>query len=218
MRFNVVLLSISFLATLAVGLVIPYQNIKGRNQDLRAGFLDGAHDFIVFKREPKFNYAKKAFNSLRGAAKKSILATAAKAHRLTTNLPSRHSTFHVPAGPKPHQNSQTYTGKAVRKTIFGFHLGMLCSKPFRNALHKLPKADGTGGTKPLPHMSVGGGAPKGKEIDLPNNLDPSRRGPARVIIQPTGVGGHDFKGVVAHDQSRKPGLGDSDHFQVHPKP
>jgi len=57
-----------------------------------------------FKREPKTSKAKKACiaaaapaKAAKKAAKKASFQPAAKAHRQTTNLRGRHSTFHVKA-------------------------------------------------------------------------------------------------------------------------
>jgi len=217
MRFNV-LLSISFLATLAAGLVIPSLDDEARNLDVREGLVHDAADSVVFKREPKTSNAKKAriaaaapAKAAKKAAKKASFQPAAKAHRQTANLPGRHSTFHVKAGNHPNLPAHTFTGKDVRKAVFD---RVHKAKPFYNRPHRAPQPQ-SGGNKPLPHMTVNRKqphAPPGREIDLPNHHNPAHRSPARVITQKTAGSNHAFMGVVAHNQANRNGL--NDHFQV----
>jgi len=227
MRFNVIL-SVSFLATFAVGLVIPSHDVEARGLDIREGLVDDAADSMVFKREPKTTNAKKARNAVAAQAKadkKASFQAAAKAHKATTNLPNRQSTFHVPGDAARNKPAHTYTGKDVRKAVFNSHMAAQKAKAagqpspqrgFKNFPHRNPKPNG--GANPLPHMRVAANRPgkaPGREIDLPNRHNPAQRGPARVITQQTKGGHHTFKGVVAHDQSRtRADKGFNDHFQV----
>lgn len=213
---------------------------------------------MVFSREPKLSEAKKARNAAASAIKlaeareskahgRARFQVAAKAHRQTTNLPHRHSTFHVEGGVG--RPAQIYTGKEVQKAVFDIHIeaerikGLSRAEKFKSTLKPFgnypvytPKAHGKEAARPLPGMKVDGitkptppGRGKGREFPLPNHVHPSEPGPARVILQKTkygkfGNGNWQFKGVVAHDQSRPPppeGMkkepafrGYNDHFQV----
>jgi hypothetical protein len=98
MRFNFIL-TVTFLATIAAGLVIP------ANLDHKKNLADNRDedDCTLFKREPKKSEARKARIAAAGvvrqnakAARKNEFVDAAKAHRQTINLPSRDSTFHIP--------------------------------------------------------------------------------------------------------------------------
>ncbi|KAF8973565.1 hypothetical protein BDZ97DRAFT_1775718 [Flammula alnicola] len=234
MRFNsVVIFSVSFIASLAAGLVIPSDDLEARDLEVRAGAVEDMADYMVFKREPKSTIAKKARTAAAAPAKAAAKADrkagfqkAAQAHKATTNLPNRNSKFHVAAGGgKP---AQTFTGKAVRKAVFDGHMeaqrvkGVSKTqakksplKQFSNRPHEVAKPNG--GAKPLPHMTVEktkSHTGPGREFPLG---DPKNLGPARVITQQTKGGHQTFKGVIAHDQSRTPGPGYNDHFQVKPK-
>lgn len=176
---------------------------------------------------------------------------AATAHKNTHGLPARTSTFHIPGvhnpgDPGAEKPSYTYTGKDVRKAVFDGHMQAedekhmssaerKAAKPklkkFKNYPHQVPKADGSGGSKPLPHMKVdaSSGYPPGREYPIPirdakeqkDNPNPaplSQLGPARVITQELKPGTHNFEGVVAHDQSRNVAdPGGTDHFMVDEK-
>jgi hypothetical protein len=112
MRFNVVL-SVSFLATLAVGLVIPSHDVEARNLDVREGLVDDVADSMVFKREPKTSNAKKDRNAVAAQAKadkKASFQAAAKAHKATTNLPNRQSTFNVPGNDSLKKPARKFLG------------------------------------------------------------------------------------------------------------
>ncbi|KAF9523648.1 hypothetical protein CPB83DRAFT_910512 [Crepidotus variabilis] len=232
MRFNI-LCSIIFLATLATGLVIPSDGLEERDLATREGIDNYADDVMMFRREPKSSNAKKAriaaAKPVKAAAKaqrKESFKSAAKAHKGTTNLPGRHSTFHVKAGGgKPAR-------KDVRKAVFHGHqeahrlktasktqAKKSPMKNFNNYNHEKPKAHG-GGARPLLHMKVDKTKKHqqpGREFPLPNKHNPHTPSPARVITQKTKGGHHTFKGVIAHDQSRTntaKGHGYNDHFQV----
>jgi hypothetical protein len=232
MRFNIVL-SVSFLATLTVGLVIPSHDVEARNLDVREGLVDDAADYMVFKREPRTSNAKKARNAVAAQAKadkKASFQAAAKAHKATTNLPNRHSTFNVPGSAARNKPTHTYTGKDVRKAVFDGHMAAQKAKAagqpsphkgFKNFPNRVAQTNGGRAVNPLPHMKVDSNKPHapgkapGREINLPNRHNPAKPGPARVITQQTKAGHHTFKGVVAHDQSRTKGSkGYNDHFQV----
>ncbi|KAJ3513102.1 hypothetical protein NLJ89_g3145 [Agrocybe chaxingu] len=235
MRFNVIL-SVTFLASFAAGLVIPSNEVESRGLEIRDGLIDDPVDSIVFKRDPKRTKAQKARTAAarterikKKGEKKASFQAAAKAHKKTTNLPARTSTFHVPAGGgKP---AHTYTGKDVRKAVFDSHreaqrIKTLSKtqakksplKSFSNHPHESPKPGG--GAKPLPHMTVDKTkkhTQPGREFPLPNHHNPSTPSPARVITQKTKGGHYTFKGVISHDQSRTDktkGAGYNDHFQV----
>ncbi|CAA7268171.1 unnamed protein product [Cyclocybe aegerita] len=235
MRFNVIL-SVTFLASFAAGLVIPSNEVETRDLKIRESLLDDSVDSLVFKGEPKRTKTQKARAAVARTertknkeAKKTSFQTATKAHRKTTNLPARTSKFHVPAGGgKP---AHTYTGKDVRKAVFDSHreaqrVKTLSKtqakksplKSFNNYPHEAPKPGG--GTKPLPHMTVDKKkkhTQPGREFPLPNHHGPSTPSPARVITQKTKGGHYTFKGVISHDQSRTDktkGTGYNDHFQV----
>jgi len=183
MRFNI-LLSLTFLATFASGLVIPgsdSSDIEARDAfDLesevelvaRDGLVDDAVDHFISKREPRTSNAKKTriaaakpAKAAAKAAKKSSFAGAAKAHKATTGLPNRKSKFHVPAGGgKP---AQTYTGKDVRKAVFNSHMEAHKNKnaskrqqkksdlkQFSNHPHQTPKGLGGKHVRPIPNMKV----------------------------------------------------------------
>jgi hypothetical protein len=112
MRFNVVL-SVSFLATFAVGLVIPSYDVEARNLDIREGLVDDAADYMVFRREPKTSNAKKARNAVAAQAKadkKASFQAAAKAHKATTNLPNRQSMFNVPGNAARNKPTRKFLG------------------------------------------------------------------------------------------------------------
>jgi len=252
MRFNI-LISLTFLATLAGALFIPVDDLERRDLDMQESFMDDAAGSMVFSREPKLSEAKKARNAAASAIKRAEIKeskasrrahfqAAAKAHRQTTNLPYRKSTFHVEGGVG--RPAQTYTGKEVRKAVFDSHmteeeLKKLSKtkarnsnlKPFGNYPVYTPKAHGNAAARPLRGMRVDTiskkptppGRDKGKEFPLPNHVKPGDMGPARVIRQKTKAGNWQFKGVVAHDQSRpRPPEGSreaafsgyNDHFQV----
>ena len=68
MRSNVVL-SVSFLVTFVVGLVIPSYNVEARNLAIRERLADDAAYSIVFRRAPKTSNAKKARNAVAAQAK-----------------------------------------------------------------------------------------------------------------------------------------------------
>jgi len=83
MRFNRILLSVSLLATLAVGLVIPSNDVEARNLDVREGLVDDVADSMMFKRDPRTSNAKKARSAAAAQAKgdkKASLQAAAAAH------------------------------------------------------------------------------------------------------------------------------------------
>ncbi|KAF9474332.1 hypothetical protein BDN70DRAFT_924647 [Pholiota conissans] len=240
MRFNI-LLSITFFATFAAGLVIPTNGpLEFRDLEVREGVVDDLSDGMVFKREPRSSGAKKARIAAAAsekvaakAARKKSFEHAAKAQKGTTNLPNRHSTFHVAAAPgtELEKPAHSYTGKEVRKAIFDSHMeahrikGITKNqrkksplKSFNNRPHEVPKPHG--GARPLKHMNVVHGSahhPPGREFPLPNKHDAAKPSPARVIIQQTKGGHYTFRGVVSHDQSRTPGPGYNDHFQVKPR-
>jgi len=168
-----------------------------------------------------------------------------QAHRQTTHLPDRHSTFHIPGDPATGKPAHTYTGLGVRKAVYDGHkeadrlaqpgVGTntqlkksLLKTNFQNRPHRVAHPSGTGGDRPLPDMTVTGDPdhPLGREFPLPNKhvpSNPKNTGPARVITQQVGGpespdGHHQFQGVISHDQSRTDrttGAGYNDHFQVH---
>ncbi|KAF9474328.1 hypothetical protein BDN70DRAFT_884898 [Pholiota conissans] len=238
MRFNI-LLSATFLATFAAGLVIPTNGpLESRELEVREGVVDDLSDGMVFKREPRSSGAKKARiaaaapgKAAAKAARKASFAPAAKAHKATTNLPNRNSKFHVAAAPGTGKPAHSYTGKEVRKAVFDSHMeahrvkGISKTqqkksplKSFNNRPHEVPNAHG--GARPLNHMNVVHGSahhPPGREFPLPNKHNPATPSPARVITQKTKGGHQTFRGVIAHDQSRTPGPGYNDHFQVKPR-
>ncbi|KAF9483739.1 hypothetical protein BDN70DRAFT_873337 [Pholiota conissans] len=203
MRFTVALSTALLAATVASGLVIPSNGLRARDLEVREPTPnDPPHPNVV------------------------------KAHRATTNMPKRQDTFHVPAAPSTGKPAHTFTGTEVRKAVFDSHAEAerikhisktqqkkSPLKTFNNRPHEVPQAHG-GGDRPLPHMVVDRNAPHhppGREYPLPNHHDPHNPGPARVITQQTKGGHHTFKGVIAHDQSRTPGPGYNDHFQVKPR-
>jgi hypothetical protein len=141
---------------------------------------------------------------------------AAAAHKATTNLPGRRQQFKVPGGgPK-------FSGKDVRKSVFNSHMERQANvgksktqlkksplKDFGNSNHRQPNPKRPRDQKSINHM-------RGKGNEFPIG-DPVNKGPARVITQQTRNGHTKFKGVVAHDVTRKSGTpGYNDHFQVRP--
>lgn len=238
MRFAVISSITLLAATLTSGLVIPAQ-ADTAELVARSEFVEDIVDSVLERRSPRSSNAKKAriaankpVRAAQKAANKQKYAKAAKAHRATTNLPARNSVFKVAAGNgKP---AQQWSGKEVRKAVFKGHVeaermkGLSKTqakktgkvKPFSNRLHAAPKPGS--GARPIPGMRVDPtGATKGKgpgrEAGLKNKAKATHPGPgpARVITQQTKAGHHTFRGVIAHDQSRKPGdPGYNDHFQV----
>jgi len=185
MRFDIIL-SITFLATIAAGLVIP-ANLNVRN-DLE--------DDSIFKREPKKSEAKKARIAAAGVARNNAKAAnriayghAAQAYHQTVNLPNRHSTYHIPGAPASNGNKNkadnhgakptyNYSGKEVRKAVFDSHLapahGGIPHRLFSNYDHRVPQPHGP--SKPLPGMTVDRVTHMpGREFSLPNRADTRSR-------------------------------------------
>jgi hypothetical protein len=238
MRFTVISSITLLAATLASGLVIP-ADIESGELVARSEFIEDVVDAVLERRSPRSSNAKKAkiaaakpVKAAAKAANKQKYAKAAKAHKATTNLPARNSVFKVRGGNgKP---AQKWSGKEVRKAVFKGHVeaqrvkGLSKTqakktskvKPFSNRKHEVPKPGS--GARPLNHMKVDpSGKTKGKgpgrEAPLKNKAKATHPGPgpARVITQQTKKGHHTFKGVISHDQSRKPGTpGYNDHFKV----
>lgn len=238
MRFAVISSITLLAATLTSGLVIPVEADAGELV-ARSELVEDIVDSVLERRSPRSSNAKKAriaankpIRQAQKDANRQKYAKAAKAHRATTNLPARNSIFKVRGGNgKP---AQKWTGKEVRKAVFKGHVeaermkGLSKTqakktgkvKPFSNRMHDAPKPGS--GARPLNKMTVDpsghtkGKAP-GREAQLKNKAKATNPGPgpARVITQQTKAGHHTFRGVIAHDQSRKPGdTGYNDHFQV----
>ncbi|KAF6749212.1 hypothetical protein DFP72DRAFT_1073340 [Ephemerocybe angulata] len=108
------------------------------------------------------------------------------------------------------------------------------SQPFNNRPNVVPRASTSSSSskattgsahasKRIPSMIVdkSGGKPhqkSGREVPLPNKLNPATRGPARVVTQETKKGNNTVRGVIAQDQSRpatSPGY--NDHFLLKEK-
>ncbi|KAF5334871.1 hypothetical protein D9611_009992 [Ephemerocybe angulata] len=231
MRFTIISSITLLAATLTSGLVIPVDSTSGEII-ARSELADDAYDAMIYRRRTS-KTKKAAIAAARPAKqaakaqKKASFAGAAKAHKATTNMPARNSKFKVPAGGgKP---AHTYSGKEVRKEVFKGHMeaqrlkGLSKTqqkkspiKPFGNRPHEVPKP---GNLKPLKGMTpvVKGGKQHqqpGREWPMPNKAVPGTTSPVRVITQKGKKGNHVFRGVVAHDQSRTPGKGYNDHFQV----
>ena len=185
------------------------------------------------------NVAKKAATKTKSAASKAGTKTKNAAKKVSTkaknagtkvkdavNPKGPKAKYHVPAGGgKP---GQTYTRKDVKTAVKNANAehqklkapgtsntqkkkSML--KPFGNNNHHVQKP-GSPGPNSLPKMKG-----KGHEYPLRNSAQgpatAKDKGPARVITQENKKGKLKFKGVVAHDQSRKPGdPGYNDHFQI----
>lgn len=143
----------------------------------------------------------------RKAAGRDNFKAAAAAQKKTKDLPDRKATFSA--------NGKTYTGKDVRTAVFnGHHFEKnpvnFTPKPFNNDLQG--PADHK--TRPLPNM-VGGGGEFPVTKDSNGYQGKGAIGTTRAIVQPNSEGGHTFKGVIAHDESRdKKAPGYNDHFEV----
>ncbi|KAF6749656.1 hypothetical protein DFP72DRAFT_912261 [Ephemerocybe angulata] len=229
MRFTIISSITLLAATLTSGLVIPVDSASGE-VIARSELADDAYDAMIYRRRTSKTKkvaiaAARPAKQAAKAQKKASFAGAAKAHKATTNMPARKSNFHVPAGGgKP---AHTYSGKEVRKEVFNSHMeaqrlkGLSKTqqkksplKPFYNHPHEVPKP---GDLKPLKGMATvvkGGNQQPGREWPMPNKATPGTTSPVRVITQEDNKGNHVFHGVIAHDQSRTPGPGYNDHFQV----
>jgi len=142
----------------------------------------------------------------RRKARSSKFTDARNAYKKTENLPGRNDKFSTVKG--------DFTGKDARTAAFNAHQFKnhpvnFQPKTFEN------KEQGPANNRhfPLPNMN-GQGTEFPMEAGKKGGYQGGPPSAARVVLQANAKGGHDFKGVVAHQQSGGPG--NMDHTQIHP--